>query len=95
MTFATDILRREGGVLLLAPGYLALGYAELSKILFDLHMTSSADFAPYGMLAFILAHSLFMSVRFSQSFLKVERLSGELETSNERLLRLNKLKDEF
>ncbi len=95
VAFATDILRRERGVLILAPGYLALAYAELSKILFDLHVTPSADFAPYGMLAFILAHSLFMSVRFSQAFLKVERLSGELEANNERLVRLNRLKDEF
>ncbi|GAB6126462.1 hypothetical protein JCM14124_21680 [Humidesulfovibrio idahonensis] len=93
--FATDILRRERGVLLLAPGYLALAYAELSKILFDLHVTSSADFAPHGMMVFILAHSLFMSVRFSQAYLKVERLSGELEVSNDRLRRLNRLKDEF
>ncbi|MES9997076.1 ATP-binding protein [Desulfovibrio aminophilus] len=93
--FATDILHRERGVLLLAPGYLALAWAELSKMLFDLHLAPSAGFTPYGMPAFILSHSLFMSVRFSQTFLKVERLSGELETTNERLLRLNRLKDEF
>ncbi|MDR3640488.1 MAG: ATP-binding protein [Humidesulfovibrio sp.] len=93
--FATDILRRERGVFLLVPGYFALGYAELSRILFNLHVTGSADFAPYGMLAFILSHSLFMSVRFSQTFLKVARLSGELEVANERLVRLDRLKDEF
>lgn len=93
--FVTDILRRERGVLLLVPGYLALAYAELSWGLLNLHVISSAGFAPYGMPAFILAHSLFMSVRFSQTFLKVERLSGELETINEHLMHLNRLKDEF
>jgi len=93
--FILDILRRERGVAFLIPGYLTLAFTELNKILFDLHITSSASFAPYGMLVFILSYSIFMSARFSQAFSKVERLSGELEASNDRLVRLNKLKDEF
>ncbi len=93
--FAVDIVRRERGVLLLVPGYLALGYAELCKILYDLHVTASAEFAPYGMLAFILSYAVFMAVRFSQAFSNAERLAGELGSSNERLEHLDKLKDTF
>ncbi len=93
--FAMDIARREHGVLLLAPGYLALAYAELCKILYDLHVTASAEFAPYGMLVFILSYAVFMAVRFSQAFSNAERLAGELGNSNERLERLGRLKDTF
>jgi len=93
--FALDLWRREQGVALLVPGYLALGWGELSKMLFDLHVTGSAGLAPYGMLIFILSYAVFMSRRFAQTSSKVVRLSGELEASNSRLVRLNRLKDEF
>jgi len=93
--FALDLWRREQGVALLVPGYLALGWGELSKMLFDLHVTGSVGLAPYGMLVFILSYAVFMSRRFAQTSSKVERLSGELEASNSRLVRLNRLKDEF
>ena len=93
--FALDLWRREQGVALLVPGYLALGWAELSKMLFDLHVTGSVGLAPYGMLIFILSYAVFMSRRFAQTSSKVVRLSGELEASNSRLVRLNRLKDEF
>lgn len=95
VAFASDFLHRERGVLLLAPGYLALGYAELSKMLANLHITASAGFAPYGMPIFILSYAFFMSVRFSRTFSRVERLAGELGISNERLVRLARLKDTF
>ncbi|OIO01433.1 MAG: hypothetical protein AUJ49_07820 [Desulfovibrionaceae bacterium CG1_02_65_16] len=94
-SFALDLWRREPGVAVLVPGYLALLWAELSKMLFDLHATSSAGFAPYGMLMFIAAYAVFMSRRFALTSARAERLSGELEASNERLVHLNHLKDEF
>ncbi|MHC1711610.1 MAG: response regulator [Solidesulfovibrio sp.] len=93
--FIQDILHKENGVLLLAPGYLALGYAEFDDILFKLNIVSSADFGPYGVFLFILAYSFFISARFARAFSSVEKLSTELEVSNERLLRLGKLKDVF
>lgn len=93
--FIVDIVGREKNVWFLVPGYLALLYSEFDDIFFDLNVFKTAEFAPYGVLIFILSYSLFMSARFSQAFANVERLSGELETNNERLLRLNMLKDEF
>jgi len=93
--FALDMWRREQGVAFLVPGYLALGWGELSKMLFDLHITVLAGLAPYGMLIFILSYAVFMSRRFAQTSSKVVRLSSELEASNTRLVRLNRLKDEF
>ncbi|MFW5488506.1 MAG: ATP-binding protein [Desulfovibrio sp.] len=83
-----DIYTREKGIFMLLPGYLALAYAELDDILFDLNIFQSADFGPYGVFIFVLSYSLFLSVRFSQSFVRAERLS-------ERLVQLDKLKDEF
>lgn len=95
--FALDMLHRERGVAILAPGYLALACAELSKILFDLHITRSPGLAPYGMLAFILSYSVFMSVRFSQAFLALEEnisLKREvaLRRRTEQDLRLRQLR---
>jgi two-component system sensor histidine kinase ChiS len=93
--FIQDLLHKEDGVLLLAPGYLALGYAEFDGILFKLNIVRSADFGPYGVFLFILAYSFFISARFARAFSSVEKLSTELEVSNARLLRLGKLKDVF
>jgi len=93
--FALDVIRGEKGVLLLAPGYLGLAYAEFDEMLFDMNIVGSPDLAPYGVFLFILAYSFFLSSRFAQAYSKVERLSAALESSNVRLMRLNELKDDF
>jgi two-component system, sensor histidine kinase ChiS len=93
--FILDILHKEDSVLLLAPGYLALGYAEFDNILFKRNIVSSADFGPYGVFLFILAYSFFISARFARAFSSVEKLSTELEVTNNHLMRLGRLKDAF
>ena len=73
--FILDAVRREHGVLILAPGYLGLAYAELDDILFDLNIVSSADFGLFGVLLFILAYSLYVSSRYARDYSKLEQLS--------------------
>ena len=90
-----DIYNKEKGIFLLLPGYLALGYAEIDDILFDLNIIQSADFGPFGVFIFILSYAFFLSIRFSLSFVRVERLSERLESANMRLVQLHRLKDEF
>jgi two-component system sensor histidine kinase ChiS len=93
--FAVDLARREKGALFLIPGYGALFLAEFGELLFDLNILGSTDFTPYGVFIFVLSYSFFMSARFSRSFSRVEKLSQELGEANARLLRLDKLKDDF
>ncbi len=73
--FTLDAIRREHGILLLAPGYLGLAYAELDDILFDLNIVTSADFGLFGVLLFILAYSLFVSSRYARAYSKLEQFS--------------------
>lgn len=73
--FVVDAVRREQGVLLLAPGYLGLAYAELDDMLFDLDIVASADFGLYGVLLFILAYSFFVSSRYARAYSKLEQFS--------------------
>ena len=48
-----------------------------------------------GEAIFVLDADKPMALRSSQAFHKVTQLAGELETSNERLVSLNRLKDAF
>ena len=93
--FILDIIHREKGISLLAPGYIALACSELDDILFDLNMIGAPDLSQYGILIFVLCYSLFMSARFTRAFISVDNLSTELEAANKRLVQLNKLKDTF
>lgn len=49
----------------------------------------------FGVAGFSLFQSLILALKFSKSFKKVERLSEELQDNNEKLVQLDKLKDEF
>ncbi|NCC26381.1 MAG: response regulator, partial [Deltaproteobacteria bacterium] len=69
--------------------------SELDVMVFDLNITSTTPFAPYGVFIFILSYSFYISASFADAFSKVEKLSGNLEEANVRLVDMNKLKDEF
>jgi two-component system sensor histidine kinase ChiS len=73
--FGVDVARKEQGILLLAPGYLGLAYAELDDVLFDLNIVASADFGLYGVLVFLLAYSFFVSSRYASTYSRLEQLS--------------------
>jgi two-component system sensor histidine kinase ChiS len=93
--FALDLLHREKNVLMLIPGYLALALSELDVMVFDLNITNTTPFAPYGVFIFILSYSFYISATFAAAFSRVEKLSDNLEEANLRLVDMNNLKDEF
>ncbi len=93
--FALDLLRREKNALMLIPGYMALALSEIDVMVFDLNITSTISFAPYGVFIFILSYSFYISASFADAFSRVEKLSGNLEKANLKLMDMNKLKDEF
>jgi two-component system sensor histidine kinase ChiS len=93
--FALDLLHREKNALMLIPGYLALALSELDMMVFDLNITHTTPFAPYGVFIFILSYSFYISATFADAFSRVEKLSDNLEAANLRLVDMNNLKDEF
>lgn len=96
-SFMIDLARKEEGVQFLILGYAVLFISEINKVLINMHLINSIELisSPYCEFIFIISYSLFISLRFSQAFSTVERLSHELERTNTRLLNLNMLKDEF
>ncbi|GEM_PF-3023749 len=98
--FLNDLRKKRKGAIYLAPGYLALAYAEFDEIFFDLNIFDSVDFAPFGIFIFILSYSLLMSARFAEALSRVEKVSDELKVrrKNEQdhkllQLRLSKMLD--
>ncbi|MCJ8499739.1 7TM-DISM domain-containing protein [Desulfatitalea alkaliphila] len=91
--FILDVVNRQRGVLLLIPGYLALGAAELDDILFDLDLVGSTDLAPLGVFIFICCYSLFMSSRYSRDRERIARLSAELETASRHLSQMHAMQE--
>lgn len=79
--------RQDGAYLFLA-GFIVLLLAALNDMLSRLTVIPTPAVLQYGVLFVVFLQSVILSIRFSRSFAQVERLS-------ERLLSLDKLKDEF
>ncbi|WP_238403310.1 ATP-binding protein [Paenibacillus mesophilus] len=79
--------RQDGAYLFLA-GFIVILLAALNDMLSRLTVITTPALLQYGVLFVLFLQSVILSIRFSRSFAQVERLS-------ERLLSLDKLKDEF
>jgi len=88
------IRRRSGGVLFLI-AWVGFTASSIGAILNFAQITSSPNLLPFGFLFFVALQALLLSQRLSRSFNQVEALSQELSANNERLQRLDKLKDQF
>ena len=90
-----DLFHREKAIWVLTVGYLALALAEFDDLLFDMHVVATPMVQPVCIFIFILAYAFYLALRFTHAFKRSERLAGELEANNVRLVRMNRLKDEF
>ncbi len=79
--------RRQGAAVSLA-GSAILSGTVFNDILYDNVMVQTGSLVPFGLLAFVLAQSMVLSVRLSEAFAANERLSEELLVANQ-------MKDEF
>ncbi len=86
--------RRSGGVLFLV-AWVGFTASSIGAVLNFGQFTSSPNLLPFGFLFFVALQALLLSQRLSRSFNQVEALSQELSVNNERLQRLDKLKDQF
>lgn len=88
--FILDLKNREKGAAYLIPGYLALALSEMDEMIFDLNITTSISFAPYGVLIFILSYSLYISATYADIFSKTDKLSRSLQNARQKLFEIDK-----
>jgi len=79
--------RREGAIYSVL-GTLVLLLTAVNDILNDMQAIDSLTLLPFGLFVFIFFQSFMLSVRFSNSFISVEKLT-------QRLISLDKIKNEF
>ncbi len=86
--------KREGGFVFLL-GFLILFTAMINDLLYNNQIIYTGYMGPFGLFIFIFSQAFLLSSRFSSAFFGVAKLSKELEISNDQLIILDKLKDEF
>ncbi|WP_090672900.1 ATP-binding protein [Paenibacillus tianmuensis] len=79
---------RQSGALVFMIGFAGLSGAVVHDILYLAEFSSLASLTPFGLLLFIVMQSLILAGKFVRAFMDVEQLSN-------RLLAMDKLKDEF
>jgi two-component system sensor histidine kinase ChiS len=82
------VFRKRESALLVLSGSLVFIAAVFNDIFYFNEKLFTGSLTPFGLLVFILAQSFVISSRFSKAFRTVEQIS-------ERLLSMDKLKDEF
>ncbi len=75
--------------------FLFLFAIIINDLLYGNMVINSVYFASYGMAFFFIAQAFMVSQRFSSAYDLSEKLTKELQESNQRLISLDKLKDEF
>lgn len=88
--FVLDLKNREKGAPYLVPGYVALALSEMDEMIFDLNITTSIAFAPYGVLIFILSYSLYISATYAEVFSRTDKLSRNLQKARQKLAEIDK-----
>jgi signal transduction histidine kinase len=84
----TAVIRKREGAVMIAAGVGFLSLIVACDILTNSGIIQTGYLSPFGLFTFIFIQSFMLSKKFAKSFTMVELLS-------ERLLRLDKLKDEF
>ncbi|MCB1317608.1 MAG: hypothetical protein KDK27_16705, partial [Leptospiraceae bacterium] len=89
------VIRRRPTAVTFLLAFVILATGTVSDIVIGILASLSTPFASLGVVGFIFAQAVVLARRFDRAFEQVETLSGELETRNQDLQRLDKLKDEF
>ncbi|MEM7182604.1 MAG: ATP-binding protein [Spirochaetota bacterium] len=76
-------------------GFSILYATVINDILYSQNIIYTGNFLLIGLTTFIFSQSIFLSMRFSYLFHHIEVLSSKLENSNKKLVKADKLKDEF
>ncbi|MBP1932922.1 sensor histidine kinase [Ammoniphilus resinae] len=83
--FLRTALKRKIDSIINMVGFIFFSTAIIADILFYNHLIPYGDFAPYGLLILLFSQSIHLSLKFSHTAEKAERLSVELIVANETL----------
>lgn len=86
--------KREGAAPFIA-GFTVLFITVINDFLHNNMIIQTGYLVPCGLFMFIILQAYLLSRRFSMTLTAVERLTGELELKNRRLVEMNVMKDEF
>ncbi|WP_246052985.1 response regulator [Leptospira semungkisensis] len=75
--------------------FLFLFAVTINDTLYANMIINTAYFSSYAIASFFVAQAFMVSQRFSSAYALSERLAHDLQESNQRLISLDKLKDEF
>ena len=87
--------RRRFGTRVFIAGFIFLAMGTVNDILVYEDVYSTPFVFPAGLLCFLCSQTYLIAKKFSLAFETSERLAQTLEQRNERLLELDRLKDEF
>jgi PAS domain S-box-containing protein len=79
------IVKRREGAMFIALAFLITFATIIVEALYFQDFLLKGEIAHYGFLAFIFIQAILLATLFSRSFERVERLTGELEQSNQHL----------
>ena len=88
-------IRKRDNVKIIILSSVIFLIAVINDMLNEQGIVSTGNWIPMGFLIVILFQVYFLSDKFSKSFFTAENLSTELESKNQRLLEMNRIKDEF
>ncbi len=89
------VLKKRDGSLVAGMGMIAIFFTSINDVLYVNEIIYTGYYSSFGIFVFIFSQSLILSIKFARAFTSVEQLSGTLEQANQRLIQLDKLKDEF
>ncbi|MBF0227854.1 MAG: response regulator [Desulfobacterales bacterium] len=97
-----SILHKRDGSCIFSAAYMVLFVVLIHDLLYANRIIYSKDLTPSFFILFVFAQAYMLSKRFSNAFIAVENLSDELqqksrdlEIKNQRLKKIDQLKDEF
>ncbi len=88
-------LRKQEGSLLFLGGICIFMVAVANDLLYNYEIIDSGYFLPFGLFSFIFFQSFLIGMKFTKAFFRIEELKNELTAQNEKLIQIDKLKDEF
>lgn len=89
------LIAKKTEAVIFAAGFLLLAATAINDVLFSFYLINTFYMVKIGLFCFIFSQAFLLSRKFSIAFVRVEKLSGELEDKNAELKKLDKLKDEF
>ncbi|MBN2736149.1 MAG: response regulator [Spirochaetales bacterium] len=89
------VRNKHPGAVVSLVGFALFFIIILNDLLYHQFILQLGSFIHLGLLVFIFSNSLNLSIHYTRSYNRAEKLSLELQSKNQELLKLDKIKDDF